>query len=327
MTTEPFAAALAEAAATAGRAPSVHNTQPWRWRLTGDTLDLYADRSRQLTAADPARRLLTISCGTALHHARAALAAEGWAASVEAFPDPADPDHLARVTLTGRTDVTPEAMRLVQTIAIRHTDRRPVVDVSVSDEAFEILRQIASREHTGLHPLRAQDLAELASAAAQAGEIGLDDPDQRAEMAYWIGGDRPAGTGVPDSAVPSHPPQTGVPVRDFGHPGTLAVGPGHDRLATYAILFGRGDDPTDWLQAGQALSAIWLAATQLGLAVLPLSSVVEVTVTRERLRRILSHLNHPYLVLRLGLADPDQAGAPRTPRLPTEQTIQRPPGR
>lgn len=326
MTTQPMAAALAEAAATAGRAPSVHNTQPWRWRVTGDTLDLYADRGRQLTTADPLGRLLTTSCGCALHHARVALAAQGWAASVEAFPDPQDADHLARVTLTGRTPVTPQAMRLVQTIAFRHTDRRPVVDVSVSDEAFEMLRRTASQLHTGLHPLRPDEVAELASAAAAANEIGLEDADQRAEMAYWVGGARPEGTGVPETAVPSHAPRTGVPGRDFGHPGTLAVGAGHDRLATYAILFGRGDEPADWLRAGEALSAVWLLATELGLAVLPLSSVVEVAVTWERLRRILSHLDYPYIVLRLGRANPDEAGAPLTPRLAAGQTIERSPG-
>ncbi len=317
------AAALAEAAAAAARAPSVHNTQPWRWRVSPDGLDLYAERSRQLTATDPDGRMLTISCGAALHHARIALAAEGWVASVDLLPTKGDPDHLARITLAGRTDVTPAAMRLVQTIAVRYTDRRPTVDVPIPADAFEALRREAGTEHMGLHPLRTSGLAELAAAAAAANRIGVADLDQRAELAYWIGGERPSGAGVPDAAIPAQPPQTGVPERDFGHPGTLAVGTGHDAKATYAILFGRGDQPADWIRAGETLSAVWLLATELGIAVLPLSSVVEIPATRERLHHILSNLYIPYLVLRLGKADPDHAGAARTPRLGPEQTIER----
>jgi nitroreductase len=70
----PLATAFAEAAATAGHAPSVHNTQPWRWRVHPDRLDLLAARERQLAAIDPRSRLLVLSCGAALHHAVSALA-------------------------------------------------------------------------------------------------------------------------------------------------------------------------------------------------------------------------------------------------------------
>ena len=73
--------ALTEAATTAGHAPSIHNTQPWRWRLTADQMDLYVERSRVLEVTDPDTRLATLSCGAALHHARVGLAARGWRAT------------------------------------------------------------------------------------------------------------------------------------------------------------------------------------------------------------------------------------------------------
>src|SRR5262249_18360235 len=72
------AQARTAAAEFAGHAPSIHNTQPWHWRVTGDLLELYAEPARQLTTSDPDGRLMVLSCGTALHHARIALAAEGW---------------------------------------------------------------------------------------------------------------------------------------------------------------------------------------------------------------------------------------------------------
>ena len=132
-TERPMAALLATAAATAGYAPSIHNTQPWRWRVQPDRLELYAERDRQLAATDPDGRLLMLSCGVALHHARLALAAEGLTAQVRRLPDPAEPDLLAVIVPTGRTTATGEAMRLVQTMELRHTDRRPVGDEPVPD--------------------------------------------------------------------------------------------------------------------------------------------------------------------------------------------------
>src|SRR5688572_19511848 len=110
---------LARAARTAGYAPSIHNTQPWRWRVAGSALDLYAEHDRQLPVTDPMGRLLTLSCGAALHHVRLAIAAEGWHTEVRRLPDAGDPDRLATLTLTDRAAPDPRVTRLEQAIMIR----------------------------------------------------------------------------------------------------------------------------------------------------------------------------------------------------------------
>ena len=73
---------LAQAARAAQHAPSAFNTQPGAWRITGDTLELFADTSRRLEAVDRNGRLLLLSCGAA----RVVLAA-GLATTVERVPD------------------------------------------------------------------------------------------------------------------------------------------------------------------------------------------------------------------------------------------------
>ena len=319
----PVAAALAEAADAARLAPSVHNTQPWRWRVEGGALDLYADRSRALPVADPEGRLLTISCGAALHHARTALAAEGWQVRVARLPTPADPDHLARITVPGHAPVSADAMRLFQTTQVRHTDRRSVSDNPVPVETLDAMRRAAEAEGIYLHVVRDEDVPRLASAVAHADQVGLTDPAQRAETAAWVGGAERSTTGVPDSALPARPVQTGVPGRDFGHAGSLDPGTGHDRYASYAILFGPSDEPEAWLRAGEALSAAWLTAVERGAAVTPITSAVEVAGTREVLRRILAGLGQPYAAMRVGLPDPEHAGPPHTGRLPADEVVDR----
>jgi hypothetical protein len=68
-------ALLSPAVEQALRAPSVHNTQPRRWRITPSGIELHADGDRHLAATDPDRRDLVLSCGAALHHLQVALAA------------------------------------------------------------------------------------------------------------------------------------------------------------------------------------------------------------------------------------------------------------
>jgi nitroreductase len=313
---------LANAAALAGYAPSIHNSQPWRWRVSDGVLNLFAVPSRQLAVTDPEGRLALLSCGVALHHARTALAAEGRQVEVTLLPDPADPAWLAQLRLTDRTPVTAEAVRLVQTIRVRHTDRRPVTGTPLSLGELEAVLRAVDAEGARLHILRPDQVLELAAAVSRAQQAEAADEAWQAELAYWTGGARPEGTGVPDTAIPQQPPQTTVPGRDFGHPGTLPVSAEHDKGATFAILYGEQDSPENWVRAGEALSAAWLTATEKGISVLPLSATIEVPVTRFTLRRLLADLGEPYLVLRLGRADPDHAGPPHTPRLPAEQTIE-----
>lgn len=311
-------AVLAEAAVAARYAPSIHNTQPWRWQTSADGLDLHADRSRQLSVADPDGRLLLLSCGASLHHARVAMAAEGWEAVVERFPSTGDPDHLARITAGRRIPVTDDAMRMFQATMIRRTDRRPIGAAVPAPEALDALVRAAADEQTGLHVLRVDQVGELAAATERAEQIEVVNPAYRAELAAWVGGTRPDGTGIPDAAIPSRFDPSNVPGRDFGlgRPGTLPVGDDvHDAGAAYALLHGDSEQPSASLRAGEALSAVWLVATRHGLALVPLSATVEVAFTRHLLQRMLSR-GYPCLALKVGVPDAEHPGPPPTPRLP-----------
>jgi len=316
----PSGEALTSAAAAAGYAPSILNTQPWRWRLEPGRLELFADRSRQLPVTDPEGRLLTISCGAALHHARTALAAAGWSAHVTRLPDAGQPDLLATLTVTGPTASTEVATRLAQAIPVRHTDRRPVSDRPLP-AAFMDSIAAAARAEGGLHIFTPGQALELAVAACRAAAVQADDPRVGEELACWTGTAAPIGTGLPTGVLPDHPAQTTVPGRDFGQAGTLPIGSGHDQAAVYALLFGDTDEPVSWLRSGEALSAAWLTATTLGVSVVPLSDVVEVIHTRQTLRRLIAGLGYPHLVLRLGVADPEQTGYVHTPRLATTPVV------
>jgi hypothetical protein len=105
----------------ANRAPSVHNSQPWRWRVGSSTIDLVADYSRALPTMDPEGRDLLLSCGAALHHLQVGLRAVGRSGTVHRLPDPARPEHLATVEIRVLSS-TADDLALARGVDTRRTD-------------------------------------------------------------------------------------------------------------------------------------------------------------------------------------------------------------
>ncbi|MEV0135959.1 nitroreductase family protein [Dactylosporangium sp. NPDC050688] len=321
---EPASRVLAAAGVTALRAPSIWNTQPWHWRIEHDTAQLRADRSRQLRSIDPDGRLLTISCGVALHHADVALRAAGTAAVIDRLPDGDDPDLLAVLRYAGRVEWSPTAQRLRRAIAARRSDRRPFADEPVPEHKVDRLRDAAHRAGADLHIVRPQDLTTLTVAAGHASAAERTDPQYRAELATWTGTRLEGGEGVPlDTVAPvgARP----VPIRDF-----TGADPGPsiysgidvmDRNARYGVIVTDVDEPAGWLVAGEALSAVLLTATAEGLATSAMSDLVENSAARVMLRRMLGNVGHPAIGVRIGVPG-HGAAPPQAPRRPAKDAVE-----
>jgi hypothetical protein len=313
---------LIQAAAFAGQAPSLHNSQPWRWLVGAGVLDLRLDPGRVLGTTDPDARLAVLSCGTALHHARIALAAAGWRTTVRRLPDDRDPDHLAGLRIEGPAPVDPATVRLTRAAGRRRTDRRSTPSAPLDHDKLRTIRAAVRREGTDLKLLRPGQIFALAKASDRARDAEADDAEWQVELAGWIGDAPAAGTGVPRTALPAGPPGEGGPGPAFRRPGNTLIAESHHRASVFAILHGAGDERVNWLAAGESLSAGWLTATELAVSVLPLSIVVEVADSRDLVQRLLGGYELAYLVVRFATADPNAGAVPRTPRLPSEAIIE-----
>nr|BFE74725.1 hypothetical protein GCM10020092_080260 [Actinoplanes digitatis] len=183
----------------------------------------------------------------------------------------------------------------------------------VDADTLSAIVAAAESAGAGLHLLRPDQVYDLATAADQAQRAEVEDVAWQAELGYWTGGTRLLGSGIPDSAIGDHAPQTTVPGRDFGHHGDLPISEAHENAARFAVLYGPGDGKLDWLRAGETLSAAWLTAIELGVSVVPLSATIEVAATREHIRCLLADLGHPQLVLRFSTPDPAGTAPPAHP--------------
>lgn len=301
---------------TAARAPSVHNTQPWRFCLDGNALELHVDRGRALRRTDPAGREMLMSCGAALFGLRLAVRGLGYLPAVELFPSPAQPDLLARVRLGTRAPITPGEHALLVAIHHRYTQRGPFTAERTPPGLLAGLQHDAAAEHAALvriaRPSSFQRLAEL---VAVADRRQREHAVVRAEVRRWT---RPAGSrardGVPARAYPLRPARApgSLPLRDFD------LGRGWGRLDTggtpptmTAVLITAADDPADWLRAGQALHRLLVHAAVTWVFASLHSQPLESAQLRAEVRARLKLPGAPQMLLQLGRAHVVRATARR----------------
>jgi nitroreductase len=311
------------------RAPSVHNSQPWRWRVVDDgTVDLYADRRRQLPVSDPSGRNLALSCGAALHHGVVAAQALGLTAAVELMPSRGDENLLGRISLSVGTR-TEAALESLQALEERCTDRRRLTSWPVPDSRLAGLAEAASGWGALVVPItdvtarfRAEELVKRAL-TLQAMNPRFADEQQK-----WIAPD--GAEGIPLASA--SPPTRGRPL---SRPNRFASA--HESEATAAAeaagsientdgliaICTAADDQRSWLEAGQALSALWLQATHDGLSLVPLSQVVEVDETRSALHQsVFDGLGRPQLLTRIGWSQVSRPPLDRSPRRPVADVME-----
>ncbi|MBA2560333.1 MAG: hypothetical protein H0V07_10700 [Propionibacteriales bacterium] len=310
------AQALRRAAVRATLAASVHNTQPWRFVLGGDALEIYADQTRRLLIVDPAGRQMLISCGCALFNARVSLASAGYRVSVERFPDPARPEVLARLSVDvepiGTPVVLPDIGTLDPVIELRRTNRRHFADDTVPEDVINDLIAAAAAECAELVPIsRPDDRLRVATLTQRADAHESADLAYRVELREWTSNDPARDDGVPSIAVPAG--QTSahddLPIRDFDftRAGSSLPAPTGSTAVSWLLLVTADDNPGVWLQAGEALQHVLLEVARHGYAASPFTQAIEVPQTRAMLRQKLRLTKYPHVLLRVGRAPPTPA--------------------
>jgi hypothetical protein len=307
----------------AARAPSLHNTQPWRFKVLPDGIELYADHSRQL-GTDPIGRELLISCGAALYGLRLAVRSLGRTPEVELFGDPAgrlaEPAGLrlvARVRLGAPAPMAAAERKMLEAVPHRHTHRGPFEPAPLPAGLLTGLQQDATTEGATLAVIDldrvGRKLAAILTTASRDQDL---DPVSRAEILRWTrDASSQARDGVPAHAFPAQPgrspgcPSPGcpspewLPQRDFDlGRGLGLLTAGGPPAAVTGVLVTAGDNEEDWLRAGQALNRLLLhAASQWVFARLQTQPLQAGTI-RDLIGTRLALPGVPQMLLQFGVA-------------------------
>ncbi|MFC9329255.1 Acg family FMN-binding oxidoreductase [Kitasatospora sp. NPDC057015] len=308
-------------ASAAGTAPSLHNSQPWRFvPVPGSpAVRVYLDRERAVPLTDPDGRALHISVGAALFNLRVAALRLGRDPEVRILPDPAEPDLAAEIALSRPAPSAPAfGPELFEAIRHRHSSRRPFSNRDVPEAVLGELTAAALGEGAVLSPLEEDGVRRVLALTTDAERRTGADLARMAETRSWLRLEEQAADGIPAAALGPQDRDARVPMRGFTRR-TLPTTPPErfEALPQLALLTTHGDAPADWLRAGQAMQRVWLLATTHGLRASVLHQAVEWPDTRWGLRDPAEGVGHVQLVLRLGYGPP----GPDTPRRPVDETL------
>jgi nitroreductase len=309
---------LLERAAESGMlAPSAYNSQPWRFRIVGETFEIHTDESRARPIADPDGREMFMACGAALENVRIALRHLGREVEIDVSPEHARPHLIARVRLGAPRGPTHTEARFFTAIPLRRSNRARFYARPIPFGIAPSIEQAVESAGAGLryvHPGTTRDA--LAQIIHEADRAQAYDAPFRLELAAWL---RPNKTercdGMPGFAFGLSTPMAALAplalhtvawdrmrvVRD-------------DELALAAPLVGvlvtQRDEPHAWIRAGQGMERALLFATSQGLSTGVMNQAMQVAEVRERVRRLLGTELWPLAILRFGFGNEAQ----RTPR-------------
>lgn len=310
---------LKAAVQLACRAPSYHNSQPWRWIAGASALDLRLDAGR-VVRSDPSGRQALISCGAVLDHLVAAMAAAGWTANVDRYPNPNDHHHLAAVDFTALSYVTDGHRRRAEAIRRRRTDRLPLA-APVHWASFEATLRRAVGDTAIVDVPGDAVRPALFEAVALAEAARLYDSVYSAELDRWTSSFDVV-SGIPHSSLVSAAESDRVPLgRRFpvaDHPAQrTAITEDH---AAIVVLSAYNNTQLDVLRCGEALSAALLSATMAGLASCTLTHLTEVRASCEVVTALTGR-ELPLMLIRIGTAPTQEGLSAPTPRRPLVEVL------
>jgi hypothetical protein len=315
---------LRAAVQLACRAPSLHNTQPWRWVSDGAGLQLFLDRSRILYSADKTGREALISCGAVLDHVRVAMAAVGWTTTVDRFPDPNNLGHLASLDFSPTSRPTDATRGRADAIRHRRTDRLPFAAPTNWDSIEPILRSVAAAVTVHLDVIANEQRPRLAEASKLTESLRMYDSSYFSELDWWTGHFENS-DGIPLSALVSAAESDQVDVgRRFpvtrDHHRRRRAEFGRDQ-STVLVLSTDEDTSKDAFSAGEALSTVLLECTLAAKATCTLTQLTELRTSRELISGLTGRAAMPQLLIRVGEA-PIVDGTPiMTPRRPLHDVL------
>jgi len=293
---------FAQLVAVASRAPSVHNIQPWRFRLADPfTIEVEVAANWALPHADPTGRELVISCGAALHNLLLALRVRQLQGTVLATPDSQRPLLLASISVAPGAVATKSERNAYAAIFRRHTHRQgfdapaddPHLIEALTREAWEEGGTVAWLETTASR-------RKLIDITRMAAERERGDVELSREAGSWSGYPTERRDGIP--AWARAPKQ-----RDSDDIDSLParfVSPNRAALASSAgalcVLLTPADTIADWLTAGRALQRLLLRAAQDWAFAAFATPALEHPDLRDAVAELLGTSAIPQMILELG---------------------------
>ncbi|MBU4227791.1 hypothetical protein KJ813_02595 [bacterium] len=293
-------------------APSGHNSQPWKFSVSEDEIQIFADKTRWLRVGDPKQVNLHIAVGCALENLLIAAEHFGYGHQVTYFPRPNQEELVVTVKFISYGQPSPfREPALFRAIPNRHTNRKAYEKRPIPKSDLRRLQNCCVEEGIRLHVIDDLDTKRSVNELLIRGHTTLiADPAFRRESAYWLG------QGLFNlPRLLTRLMQWVVPYLKV-HRSVFVVM--DTRLVmsapALAVLSTSVNDRASQVKVGQVFERVCLTATMRGLCVQPLSGTVDVPELKDQVAKLLPDSDVvSQHVFRLGYDNPVKSFAQRRP--------------
>lgn len=300
-------------------AQSYYNSQPWKFSLEDDHINMYVDESHWLRAGDPDKRELFLSIGCALENLLIAAEHFDIGHQIQHFPDKENPNLVARVKFTTINQSTAlRSPELFDAITRRHTYHHPFDRQPINESDLQRIEKFLTEEDIWLEvsddPKVKQRLSQL---AVHANSILYGDPQFCEELRKW------AHQG--NIGIAWFMPETGQPDEAALREAGKRLSENEQRILSTAPLVAVISSPFDnritQIKAGQIFEKLCLVAALQGIHCLPISQLIEVPEERTTVHELFPELKgDPLVVFAMGYGQEEKADL-WSPRLPVDSVI------
>jgi len=297
-----------------------HNTQPWKFALKEDALEIHPDYTRRLAVVDPEDRELWISLGCALENLLLAAQASGYAPEVT-YPDTTDFIHVRL------TPDTPHSSLLFDAIPLRQNVRSEYYGQRVESADLDQLHALSLEPGVTLRLAdNSADLAQVLDYVQQGNLSQYADQAFLDELIHWLRFTRKEALASLDglytrcSGNPELPRWLGQMFVSGTTPQQQADADAKKlRSSSGAVLLASAtDDKSSWVRTGQVYERLALKMTTLNIQSAFLNQPIEVAGLRGQFQSAMSlGTAQPQLLIRFGHGQ----ALPRSLRRPIEQVI------
>jgi nitroreductase len=297
-------------------APSSHNTQPWKFSVGEDEIQVLVDRTRRLKVADPDQRELYISVGCALENLLIAAEHFGYGHQVAYLPEPANEELAATVKFMPHGEPSPfREPALFEAISSRHTNRKIYEERPIPQSDLQHLQNRCVEEGIWLHMTDDLEIKRKADELIIRGDaVQFSDPAFREELGYWIGQGL---LGTP--WLMSKMAQLTVTYMNMSKGQAKKDSEVLMSAPVLAALSSEVNNRESQVKVGQVFERVCLAATILGIRVHPMSQILEIPELKTEVGKLIPKSDvFPLHTFRLGYAEQEKG---HTPRRPLEEVL------
>lgn len=297
-----------------------HNTQPWKFSIKDDGIEILPDYSRRLPIVDPNDRELWISLGCALENLLISARGIGYAAEVS-YPDKED---LIKISL--QVD-TPQVTPLMDAIPVRQTTRSEFDGQSISKVELDQLQALSLEPGVSFQfvteSVGMEHIAEYINQGnlAQYGNAAFID-----ELIYWLRFNRREILNSRDglysvcSGNPEVPGWLGKMFVSGTKPQQQADADVKKLRSSSGVvnIASENDDKSSWVRTGQVYERLTLMMTSLNIKSALLNQPIEVLEIRPQFQTAMNlGGRYPQLLVRFGYAP----AMPNSIRRPVDQVL------